>query len=103
MPQSARLNQVLLVNLIKELYFNTSVFSNTCNTHGSLFYLTLEKYLLKCIHTLNYICMIARVEHALFLIAGDHTRRWFIFYMVFVSSGGVYIHVAGNIRQIWAQ
>lgn len=45
-------------------------------------------------------CMIARVEHALFLIADD-TRQRFIFYMIFVSSGGVYIHTAGNIRQIW--
>lgn len=44
-------------------------------------------------------CMIARVEHALFLIADD-TRQRFIFYMIFVSSGGVYIHTAGNIRQI---
>lgn len=47
--------------------------------------------------------MIVRVEHALFLIAGDHTRRWFILYMIFVGSSGVYIHVVGNIKQIWAQ
>lgn len=42
------------------LCLNTSVFSNTCNTQGSLFYFVLQKYPSKRIHTLNYICTIAR-------------------------------------------
>lgn len=48
--------------------------------------------------------MIARVEHAfLFWLLTTTPDSDFIFAMIFVSCGGVYIHVAGNIRQIWAQ